>query len=727
MISKKLQLCDACHFSTDKLKLVAVSFAVVCILQIETRAQEFTRVSSALNPIVTGSTTGHYTGASWVDYDNDNDVDLFVASSGGSQLYRNDGGGAFTRITTGVLVTTALNTPRGITWGDYDNDGDIDCFIAGVTSGLFQNDGVGNFTKIATGDIATTDTRGWSCGWADYDRDGYLDLAISFPSGFVTLPNVPNHLFHNDGPPSYSFTRVDTGVIVTGLEPYTNGTWSDYDDDGDIDFFMGSGPANSIGGVDFLYKNEQSETGNAGFSRITTTPIATDILDGQTWNWIDYDNDGDLDGFVTNWGGAAPALRTNKLYRNDGGVYTTITTGPLVNDISVSLSNVWGDIDNDGDIDVVVITDGGYPLRQYDNNGDGTFSAVVSGDVPATTALNSGGSLGDYDSDGDLDLFVCGPTTSRRLFNNTADQAFGYKWLNCHLVGVKSNRSVIGAVVKIKATIDGTPVWQRRDVSASNSFMGHNDLDPHFGLKNAITVDSALVFWPSGAKTVLTNVSSNQTLTILECSGSDADGDGVADNCDNCVSVMNTDQVDGDFDGIGDECDDCVDPDHDGYGSVGFPATNCPADNCPMIANPGQEDGDADGIGNVCDNCPTIANMNQSDVDTDLVGDLCDNCPAVANGLQEDTDGDNVGDVCDECPSQPNPCTCCDLAGDADNGGDVSISDAVFLIAYIFQAGAAPPCSAEGDADGGGDVNIGDATHLIVYIFQSGPTPICGT
>ncbi len=262
----------------------------------------------------------------------------------------------------------------------------------------------------------------------------------------------------------------------------------------------------------------------------------------------------------------------------------------------------------------------------------------------------------------------------------------------------------------------------------------------------------------------------------------DGDGDGVGDVCDNCPTTPNVGQADGDGDGVGDVCDNCptvpnvgqADGDSDGVGDV--------CDNCPATPNPGQGDGDSDGVGDVCDNCPTISNTSQTDADADLVGDACDNCPttpnpgqanadgdpfgdacdncpsvsnpgqadgdgdgrgnacdncpAKVNPFQEDVDGDAVGDSCDNCLTVPNPsqadsdadgigdacdsssCVC--IPGDADGNGMHTISDAVFLINYIFVGGPAP-CN--GDADCNCAVSISDAVYLINYIFAGGPAP----
>ncbi|MEO8168403.1 MAG: CRTAC1 family protein, partial [bacterium] len=485
-------------------------------------AQPFTKITDSSNPIVTDSPSSGYDGASWIDYNNDGRLDLFVNRS---FLYRNNGGGSFTKIQIHGIGSGLVQTlGSGNSWGDYDNDGNIDCFYSGGRSALYRGDGTGTFTQIRVGAVADTfASRGWACAWADYDNDGYLDLVITHPAGFVgTDPPTPNHLFHNDGPPNYTFTRIDTGVVVTGMAPYTVATWSDYDNDGDMDLFIGSGPATGVPAPDFLYKNMLKETNVAYFTRITTSPIATDPVDGQVWNWIDYDNDGDLDAYLTNYSGNGGSVgRANNLYRNDGsGVFTKITAaqvGSLVSDADFSLGNVWGDFDNDGDLDVFVSNDTGSPVRYYKNNGNGTFTRIDTGLVVTGTLQHSGISIGDYDNDGDLDVFIDGPSTARGLYRN--DMTAGNGWVNLKLTGVQSNRTAIGAEIRAKARINGTAVWQRRDVSAQNSFNGANMLNVHFGFGNAPVIDSLIVTWPRGLVQTFTNVGINTFYSLSEGQG----------------------------------------------------------------------------------------------------------------------------------------------------------------------------------------------------------------
>ncbi len=137
-------------------------------------------------------------------------------------------------------------------------------------------------------------------------------------------------------------------------------------------------------------------------------------------------------------------------------------------------------------------------------------------------------------------------------------------------------------------------------------------------------------------------------------------------------------------------------------------------DNCRLVSNASQMDADADSLGDACDNCPLVSNSSQANADADSLGDACDNCPSTYNPNQADSDHDGIGDACDY------------VCGDANGSGTVNISDAVYLISYIFSGGLAPSPLLAGDANCSGSVNISDAVYLIAYIFSGGAAPCAG-
>ncbi|MFZ4619791.1 MAG: FG-GAP-like repeat-containing protein [Bacteroidota bacterium] len=486
-------------------------FVIVCITVAE--AQTFVQVTDVSNPIVTttGAGADSYAGAAWVDYDNDGDIDLFVCPD---HLYRNNGSGAFSEVMKhGIGVGLPHIPANGITWADMDNDGDVDCFYSGPRSVLYRNNGKDSnftFTPVTRGDIGSLNNRGWAGAWGDFDNDGFVDLIITHPRGFVGSA-IKNPFFRNLG--AGEFSRITAGDVVKDLAPYTVATWYDFDLDGDEDLFIGSGPATAVPAKDYLFKNVLKETGTVSLQRMTEGIIATEGVDGQVWNWIDFDNDGDLDAYLTNFS----AVPQNNLYRNDQGVYKKMTVddvGPIVSSNNYSLANIWVDFDNDGDLDCFITRDESRKCVYYSNNGNGTFHTVDSVPMVKKNGPHIGAAAGDYDNDGDMDLFVISGTSSHELYRN--EQSSANNWIKVQVNGYPLNRSAIGAKVKVKAFINGRSFWQFREISAQNSFNGHNSLTAHVGLGDATVIDSLVVEWLSGSRTVMTNVQSKQSLIITE-------------------------------------------------------------------------------------------------------------------------------------------------------------------------------------------------------------------
>ncbi len=475
--------------------------------------------SQTFTKITTGSFVndgGASRSVNFVDYDSDGDLDLYVSNGKRfgqkSFLYRNDGG-SFVRVLGAGPVNDSLPFD-GASWGDFDNDGKIDmCAVTWYdsVSVLYKNDGAGVFTFLGSSPIVTD--RGFSetCSWGDYDNNGLIDLLISNSDGFGTYRNK---LYKNNG--SGNFSRIDSGAIYLDINTPSRGiNWIDIDGDGDQDLFV----CVEANGNELMYKNN----GNGYFTNVEGIPPTAN--GGTSWSssWGDFDNDGDFDLFVTNH-----ENQKNRLYKNEGNFnFTEITADTIVNTPGYSACSGWGDYDNDGDLDMFVTQAYKSPnaplLNQLYKNrlmetGTASFERIGSGDLVNDAGYSYGFAWGDWDSDGDLDIF-----TARTYGENQNNSAFlnggnANKWMEIKLIGTTTNKSAIGTKVRIKAVINGSPVWLVREVSGQSGYCGQN-LDLHFGLGNATVVDSIRVEWQTGPSQHFTNVNPNQILTILEGSG----------------------------------------------------------------------------------------------------------------------------------------------------------------------------------------------------------------
>jgi len=461
--------------------------------------QGFVKITSG--PVVNDS--GWSYGACWGDFNYDGYLDLFVvnnmASNKNNLLYFNNGNGTFTKITSGIVVTDGGST-YGCSCADVDNDGDLDIFTAnyGENNCLYLNNGIGTFTKVTSGAIVNDGGNSTGCAWGDYDNDGKVDL-------FVCNRNQNNFLYHNEG--NGVFTKITSGAIVNDGGNSGGCAWGDYNNDGLIDLFVANaGPAQ-----DFLYKNN----GNGTFTKITNSAIVYDTLHSSGGSWGDYDNDNDLDLYVT---GGVIGQSYNRLFKNNGNeTFTKITGDPIVSDFFWSGGSSWGDIDNDGDIDLYA---GGYDgsNKLYLNNGNSTFTRIDTGIIVTDGNYKMGVLWGDFDNDGDIDLF-----TARNNFyggNNNLYLNLGSsnKWVNIRCIGIISNKSAIGAKVYARAVMNSISVRQMQIISSQSggSISGQNSLNVEFGLGNSAIIDSIRIEWPSGIVDKYSNVTVNQFLTAIE-------------------------------------------------------------------------------------------------------------------------------------------------------------------------------------------------------------------
>jgi hypothetical protein len=318
----------------------------------------------------------------------------------------------FTKITSSPVVSDSGDS-RSVNWVDVNNDGYIDCFISngpaeGQTNNLYLNNGAGNFVKVLTDTIVHVPEASDGATFSDYDNDGDLDAFVANWYGHNDL------LFSNNG--NGTFTRIGTGPPVTNQGYSETASWGDYDKDGLPDLYV----ANSAGlRKNFLYHN----TGGGNFTKILTGTIVTDNYYSRCTNWTDIDNDGDLDMFVTNENN-----QNENIYRNDGGgTFTKLTAGALLNLGDSTMSGSWADYDNDGDLDVFLANDYNYNAL-FRNDGNFVFTRMVADTVCRTWSHSFSSAWSDVDNDGDEDLYVTNSFGDTPLLNyfylNNGDGTF---------------------------------------------------------------------------------------------------------------------------------------------------------------------------------------------------------------------------------------------------------------------------------------------------------------
>jgi hypothetical protein len=455
-------------------------------------------------------------GVSWVDVDGDGDLDLYVSNGYDvsadepvpqcNRLYLNDGTGAFTRVESGALVD-GDEFSSGSTWADFDNDGDLDCFVANQQdqdNSLYRNDGDGRFTRLADAAPSNDGGHSYAASWVDVDGDGWLDLYVA--NGGMSHTGV-NFAYRNLG--DGRFERV-TDTAIVGIEAASCAVaWADFDDDGDVDLYVANTRGDPAVNADELWRND----GGWRFTRMTDGSIGDARGPSSAAVWGDIDGDGDLDLFVaTMWGLA------NRLYRNDAGVLVLLDTALPSVDGTYTYGADLQDWDNDGDLDLLLANWGAAPSL-YLNDGTGGFELARAGDLGRVIAYGASVASGDVDGDGDLDVAIAnwpnepGMGEPNHLFLN--DGVDGH-WLRVRLVGDASNRSAIGARVTVAWEVDGVRHLQTREVTAHSGFRAQSALSPHFGLGTGGTVDEVVVRWPSGRVDRLGAVSADREVEIVE-------------------------------------------------------------------------------------------------------------------------------------------------------------------------------------------------------------------
>ncbi|MBL0132514.1 MAG: VCBS repeat-containing protein [Chitinophagaceae bacterium] len=429
--------------------------------------------------------------ASWTDINKDGFDDLFVSDKRPNKpnlIYINNKIGGFTRGQS-LISDSAISMTH--TWADVDNDGYEDVLVLNNTRkpSIFYHNEKGILVKDNSNAFTQSISYYHGGSFADYDNDGKVDLFMC--NYFATKYN---ELHHNEG--NGKFTKELSNVIPAEANQSVGASWADYDKDGFLDLFV----PNGTGFKNSLFHNE----GNGTFKKVMNV-IGRDGGQSVGSCWGDYDNDGDLDLFVTN-----SNTLGNFLYRNEGnGDFTKITNSIVVKDRGNSHGCSFADIDNDGDLDLYVTNDKAFKFL-YINDGKGEFTSKTDEVINFNFGNAFGQSWSDFDHDGDLDLFVA--THSNQPNGFFINNGNNNNWIEISLEGVTSNKSAIGADIKVYSN----GIWQLREVNSQSGFGGQSSLIQHFGLGGASKIDSIIVSWPSGVVQILTSQNANQILKIRE-------------------------------------------------------------------------------------------------------------------------------------------------------------------------------------------------------------------
>jgi hypothetical protein len=465
----------------------------------------------------------------WGDIDNDGDLDVYMAvgSKMGFDLMLNDlnVSGKFLKADTLMAHFVKTAGPRQVLMADMENDGDLDLLAVAdeeqtyiIINKLIETDSLWFEDVSHQIGMAYSEELYYCASMADYNNDGLLDLFMGGLSGDFWTPTL---LLKNtspiNGPLSFEDATDQAGILSTPGLSISTGSWGDYDNDGDPDLITATYPTYPV----FLYRNESDGT----FTDVTTeTGLINSVGSSRATAWIDYDNDGDFDVYVARATYTEqPDMDICQLWRNDDGIFHEVESARVVHRTIRGMA--WGDYDNDGDLDVHLSEEGKDDIL-FRNDGNDTFVDVAASIGLTQVEDPNGWGMLDIadrggqtwaDWDADGDLdLLLAGMSATQPYLMQNDGGNTNNWLEIKLAGVQSNIQGVGARI---ITLSGN-LRQMREVTVGGGYLCGPPADVHFGFGQRTVIDSLIIRWPYGTLDVFVNVDVNQLLTIEEGSGS---------------------------------------------------------------------------------------------------------------------------------------------------------------------------------------------------------------
>jgi hypothetical protein len=480
-------------------------------------------------------------GAVFLDYDQDGFIDIYACSGTwvegliktekpdvlpGNHLYRNMGNGTFQDVTKKAGVGGPWYS-MGASAADINNDGYPDLFVSNYGPNvLLRNNGNGTFTDITKrAGVAGGDECSIGATWLDFDNDGFLDVYVGnfltfdpdykyyyAPDGFpgpMAYDAQPDYLYRNNGDGTFEDVTARMGIVDIDGRAMGVGS-ADYDADGWVDIYVANDHTHN-----YLWHNvEGKRFEDRGIMSGTAFSQAGEATVSMSVDYADYNFDGLLDMFVSDDTYCALYENLGNGVFADRGIQSNISMAAAQ---FVGWSSSFIDYDNDTDVDIFK-TNGalkhlyGQEDQLFQNEGDGTFRDVSLelGEYFHRELVGRGACMGDYDNDGDLDIFIVNLNDEAVFLRNNKGNL--NNWIILKLTGTTSNRDGIGARVKVTAG-GKTQTAQKK---STTGYLSQNDPRMHFGLAQSSKVDKIEIIWPSGKSQVLENLNPNQILEIKE-------------------------------------------------------------------------------------------------------------------------------------------------------------------------------------------------------------------